>query len=307
VALKLLRAGAEVTVTTRFPVDAQHRFAAEPDAPEWIARLAIIGADFLRGDDVARVIESVRQRWGHLDILVNNAAQTIQRPAEYFREVSAGEERASPALGPVVLSSRGLAPAHSNAAQLHTAALTDSGFLAAFPAGEIDETGEQLDLRNENSWSLHLHDVEPTEWIESHVVSALVPFLLIRGLRSHLLGSPNEDRYVVNVSAMEGNFSRPTKTPRHPHTNAAKAALNMITRTSGESYAADGIHMTSVDTGWITDERAHPEKCEQRDIGFRPPLDVVDGAARICHPIFAGINGTRFSGVFLKDYEVSQW
>jgi NAD(P)-dependent dehydrogenase (short-subunit alcohol dehydrogenase family) len=279
-ALKLLRDGAEVVVTTRFPRDAHRRFALVPDAAEWRDRLHVHGVDFLDLLGVVGLVDAVAARWGHLDILINNAAQTIQRPPSYYRELSAAEGR--PALP-------------SSAAELF------------FPAGALDETGEPLDLRPVNSWMLKLHEVTPREWMEVQVINAFVPFLLIARLRPLLRASPFADRYVVNVSAMEGSFSRERKTANHPHTNMAKAGLNMLTRTIGDEYAAEGIHVTSVDTGWVTDERPQPARDGVRERGFRVPLDVVDGAARVYDPIVRGVHGDRVHGVFLKDYRVVQW
>ncbi|MGK5558761.1 SDR family oxidoreductase, partial [Actinomadura kijaniata] len=179
---------------------------------------------------------------------------------------------------------------------------------ALFPAGRVDETGQPLDLRDRNSWVLRLHEVDPAEWMEVQLVNAFAPFLLTSRLRGLMEASPFPDRYVVQVSAMEGSFSRRGKTVRHPHTNMAKAALNMLTRTSAADYAASGIHMTSVDTGWVTDERPHPGKQAQRAAGFRPPLDVIDGAARVYDPVVRGVGGgERLSGLFLKDYRPVEW
>jgi len=126
-------------------------------------------------------------------------------------------------------------------------------------------------------------------------------------LRSSLAASPARRTYVVNVSAMEGVFGRGYKGPGHPHTNMAKAALNMLTRTSAEELAAQGVHLSSVDTGWITDENPAPKKARIADQGFRTPLDIVDGAARIYDPIVRGEAGRPVSGVFLKDYRVADW
>ena len=119
--------------------------------------------------------------------------------------------------------------------------------------------------------------------------------------------SPARRKYVVNVSAMEGVFSRGYKGAGHPHTNMAKAALNMLTRTSAAELLADRILMTSVDTGWITDERPHPTKLRLAEEGFHAPLDLVDGAARVYDPIVRGERGEDLSGVFLKDYQPSGW
>ncbi|WP_433208281.1 SDR family NAD(P)-dependent oxidoreductase [Dactylosporangium sp. CS-047395] len=279
-ALKLLRDGADVIVTTRFPRDAATRFDAVPDADVWRHRLHVHGVDFLDLAGVVGLADAVTARWGHLDILVNNAAQTIQRPAAYYRELAAAEGRPALPAGPAELF---------------------------FPAGALDETGQPLDLRPVNSWTLKLHQVTPREWMEVQVVNAFVPFLLIARLRPLLAASPFPDRYVVNVSAMEGSFSRERKTADHPHTNMAKAGLNMLTRTIAGGYAADGIHVTSVDTGWVTDERPHATRGHLHERGFRVPLDVVDGAARVYDPIVRGVHGDPVHGVFLKDYREVQW
>ncbi|GIJ50725.1 oxidoreductase [Virgisporangium aliadipatigenens] len=299
-ALKLLRDGAEVLVTTRFPADAARRFAAVPDAGEWLDRLSIHGVDFLDLPGVLGLVEHVHGRWDHLDILVNNAAQTVHRPPAYHRAVRAAETLSlSGGAAAVVLSGRS-----SSGAAL---ALPPSTMDALFPAGRTDESGEPLDLRDVNSWMLGTGDVSPGEWLEVHVVNAFVPFLLTARLRGLLAAAPAPDRYVVQVSAMEGSFSRRHKTPRHPHTNMAKAALNMLTRTAAADYARDGIHMNSVDTGWITDERPHPGKQAAREAGFRPPLDVIDGAARVYDPIVRGVRGAPVHGLFLKDYRAVAW
>ena len=60
--------------------------------------------------------------------------------------------------------------------------------------------------------------------------------------------------------------------------------------------------MTSVDTGWITDERPHPTKMRLAEEGFHAPLDLVDGAARVYDPIVRGEAGEDLYGCFLKDY-----
>ena len=294
-AVKLLRDGAEVLVTTRFPRDAGRRFAALPDAPDWRDRLWVHGVDFVDLHGVLGLLGAVRDRWDRLDILVNNAAQTIQRPDGYHREVRAAEDQPPPTGIAITGGAR------------RRAITAGSSIVELFPPGERDETGEPLDLRSGNSWTLRVGDVTPREWLEAHVVNAFVPFLLTGQLRPLLAASPFPDRYVVQVSAMEGSFSRTRKTARHPHTNMAKAGLNMLTRTVAAEYAAEGIYMTSVDTGWVTDERPHPSKTAHRAAGFRPPLDVIDGAARVYDPIVRGVGGQRLSGVFLKDYRSVAW
>jgi NAD(P)-dependent dehydrogenase (short-subunit alcohol dehydrogenase family) len=299
--LKLLRDGAEVLVTTRFPRDTARRYAAVPDAARWLPRLWVHGVDFLDLPGVLRLIDAIGERWRHLDILVNNAAQTVHRPPGYHREVRAAEREALHGAAAAIALTGGSATPPGDVAALP--AVVD----ALFPAGRVDETGEPLDLRDANSWTLGVGEVSPREWLETQVVNAFVPFLLTGRLRPLLSAAPQPDRYVVQVSAMEGSFSRYGKTSRHPHTNMAKAALNMLTRTVAAEYAAAGIYMTSVDTGWVTDERPHPGKTAQRVAGFRPPLDVIDGAARVYDPIVRGVGGEPVYGVFLKDYRPVEW
>ena len=83
---------------------------------------------------------------------------------------------------------------------------------------------------------------------------------------------------------------------------------DMITRTSAEEmFQTDGILMTSVDTGWITDERPHYTKVRLAEEGFHAPLDLVDGAARVYDPSVQGELGVDLYGCFLKDYAKAQW
>ncbi|MEU8046950.1 SDR family NAD(P)-dependent oxidoreductase [Micromonospora echinofusca] len=298
-ALKLLRDGADVIVTTRFPRDAARRFAAVPDADDWADRLYVHGLDLLDLAGTFDFVALVGRRFTGLDILVNNAAQTLYRPAAYHREVRAAESTALE--GPAARFAIGAAPATAPSAGL------PSGLDAFFPAGRVDETGQPLDLREVNSWVLSDADVSPHEWLQVHVVNAFAPFLLTSRLRPLMRASAHPQRHVVQVSAMEGSYSRAGKTTRHPHTNMAKASLNMLVRTVAPDYLTSGIHMNSVDTGWVTDERPHPGKAAQRDLGFRPPLDVVDGAARVYDPIVRGVRGAPVSGQFLKDYRSVPW
>ena len=132
--------------------------------------------------------------------------------------------------------------------------LDESGLEPLFPEGIRDGEGQALDLREINSWRLDLHEVSTVELLEVHLVNAVAPFVLNARLKPLMLAAPSQDKHIVHVSAMEGQFYRSFKTTRHPHTNMAKAALNMMTRTCAEELAAARVYMNSVDTGWINDE-----------------------------------------------------
>jgi NAD(P)-dependent dehydrogenase (short-subunit alcohol dehydrogenase family) len=172
---------------------------------------------------------------------------------------------------------------------------------------ENDAGGLLPDLHHANSWSHKVDEVDPLELLEVQLCNMTAPFILVSRLRPALAAAAARRKYVVNVSAMEGQFSRGYKGPGHPHTNMAKAALNMLTRTSAQELLTDGILMTAVDTGWITDERPHPTKMRLADAGFHAPLDLVDGAARVYDPIVRGEAGEDLYGCFLKDFEPSPW
>ncbi|MCW2796339.1 SDR family NAD(P)-dependent oxidoreductase [Nocardioides sp.] len=342
IALRLLRDGAHTTITTRFPHDAVRRFVALDDSGDWIHRLKIVGIDLRDPTQVVGLADEVAAA-GPLDILINNAAQTVRRsPGAYSQLVElesaplpAGIElpelvtfdrisEAHPAAIAGTLTEHAVAHhegepvehalAARTAASMTALALSaGSASLEAHLAGTAVDAGGLLpDLQTTNSWTQTVDEVDPLELLEVQLCNSVAPFVLISRLRPAMRAAVEvggaRRAHVVNVSAMEGQFSRTYKGPGHPHTNMAKAALNMLTRTSaGEMFEADRILMNAVDTGWITDERPHQEKLRIAAEGWHAPLDLVDGAARVYDPIVRGEAGEDLHGHFLKDYEPSPW
>lgn len=324
--IKLLRAGAHLVVTTRFPQDSAQRYSQEPDFFRWKDRLEIYGLDLRHTPSVEAFCSHMAATHSRLDYIINNACQTVRRPPEFYehmmqRERSAHNELLQPQ--GEIAGSPGNAQSHASAL-VHTATGTASSAEISqlplleedrlrqghlFPDGLLDQDLQQVDLRELNSWRLNLAQVSTVEMLETQLVNAVAPFVLNARLKPLMLQTPDQDKHIVNVSAVEGQFYRRFKTTKHPHTNMAKAALNMMTRTSAAEYHADGIHMNSVDTGWVSDEDpAHIAERKTAEHGFHPPLDIVDGAARIVDPIIGGVlTGTNVWGQFLKDYFPTDW
>ncbi|MBZ4422444.1 SDR family oxidoreductase [Myxococcus sp. RHST-1-4] len=340
--LMLLRSGARVIATTRFPQDAAERYAREPDFADWSHRLHIHGLDLRHAPSVELFARHLEQTHHRLDILINNAAQTVRRPPGFYAHLLEGELRplgqlpahtrpllaghraciaaVRPALGDAGTGGTAMATwrssdpslgIHSSAAlSLLPYAMEQEGDTQAlFPQGRLDADLQQVDLRGMNSWRMKLAEVSTAEMLEVHLVNAVAPFILCGKLKPLMTRGRTTPGHIVNVSAMEGSFSRGTKTDRHPHTNMAKAALNMMTLTSAPDYAKDNLFMNAVDTGWVTDEdpALYAER-KQQDLDFQPPLDIVDGAARVVDPVISAENtGQYVWGNFFKDYRHTAW
>lgn len=327
IALRLLRDGAHTTITTRFPKDAIRRFKAMDDSADWLHRLEVVGIDLRDPAQSVALAEQVAAA-GPLDILINNATQTVRRLPSAYAALVDGEGAPLPA---------GELPAHSVIGAFNSGAVDG---LAALPVGTsgldaqqvadlalvagnasvarhldgtaIDAGGLVPDVVDSNTWVQTIEQISPVELLETQLCNYTSPFILISALRQAMADAAKKASsgrsYVVNVSAMEGVFGRGYKGAGHPNTNAAKAAMNMVTRTSAqEMFETDGILMTSIDTGWITDERPHYDKLRLADEGFHAPLDLVDGAARVYDPVVRGEAGEDLYGVFLKDYAPGKW
>jgi NAD(P)-dependent dehydrogenase (short-subunit alcohol dehydrogenase family) len=345
IGLKLLRAGAFVIATTRFPVDAAIRYSKEEDYSKWKDRLHIYGLDLRHTPSVEIFARYVEQTYSKLDFLVHNAAQTVRRPPAFYShllneefkpiselsdsakvlltsyetfksklngshllEESDGTEKAVPVSWGTRIPGIGiLSPAHlSQIPYTHDMSLPIEQI---FPSGKLDADLQQVDLRKTNSWRLRLGEIPTAEMIELQLINAIAPFVLSNVLVEMMKKENTGDKHIVNVSAMEGKFYRFKKEDRHPHTNMAKAALNMLTHTAAGGLLPFGIHINSVDTGWVTDEDPIELAKQKQDVhDFQPPLDIVDGAARVLDPIFHGIlTGEHWSGKFLKDYFPIEW
>ncbi|MBI5848811.1 MAG: SDR family oxidoreductase [Nitrospirae bacterium] len=341
--LLMLRAGATVIATTRFPVDAAIRYSKEEGYAEWGDRLHIHGLDLRHIPSVELFAGYVEHRYGRLDLLINNAAQTVRRPAGFYAHLIENEQKGFSALSgeaqklltdhevckkqiqslcqsdnaqdaalPVAWHNQNPGIGLRESARLSQIPYSHDNSLASeelFPSGKLDADLQQVDLRKTNSWRLRLGEIGTSEMLEVQLVNSVAPFVLCNRLVSLMQRDYTGKKHIVNVTAMEGKFFRFKKDARHPHTNMAKAALNMLTHTSAEDLAKAGIYMNAVDTGWVTDEDPlELSQLKQKVHDFQPPLDIVDGAARVCDPFFDGIlTGKHWCGKFLKDYFPIDW
>ncbi len=355
-ALKLLRAGASVILTTRFPRDAATKYSTQQDFHRWEDRLHIYGVDLRNLKSVDFFTQYLLNTYRRLDIIVNNAAQTVRRPPAFYRHLidleSLDYQELPAEIKPLLswnlakrraesdpagirfavrtvnreqshqLSAREnrqiaeIVPPKYPVSAVNAAQMGEMPLIAAdkqesdtfFPPGSYDEQGEQIDLRSFNSWVMKDDEVSITELLEVHIINAIVPFVINSHLKKLMMREPNIDKYIINVSSIEGRFNSANKPWQHPHTNMAKAALNQMTRTCAREYANHGIFMNAVDPGWVSFHDPYPQIEAMRDRGIEPCFDFIDAAARICDPIYTGINqGKNVFGKLFEHYLETDW
>lgn len=170
--LRLLRDGCFVVVTTRFPVNAAERFSKESDFDVWKHRLKIARLELQDMRSIEEFLVYVQQNIPHLDILINNAAQTIYRPFQYYESLMSDEVKHLPSLSKdannllVSKNQEQLVQSHSMISSPTKSALPRRANSSEFPDNQKDEHGEQLDIRLRNSWTYNLDEVPLQELLQ---------------------------------------------------------------------------------------------------------------------------------------------
>jgi len=296
-ALKFLRNNAELTVTTRFPAIAYEQFQKEHDFEEWKNRLTVYGLDLRNLEALGQFIDFYFGKNDTLDILINNAAQTIQYNANYYASLLDNERK--------LLQNQETPITPNKTNWIANEQIEDKVIKQVV---DLNRFGQPVDERLKNSWNSTLEEIDMRELLEVNLINQISPYILIKELSPLMRKSTFDSKFIINVTSSEGQFSYSNKTIFHPHTNMTKAALNMLTRTSGQDYARQNIFMNCVDVGWISTGAAEHLRKKQFNEGYIPPLDSVDGAARILHPIYEKIeNNITFIGKLIKNYRIEDW
>ena len=298
-ALKLLRANAHVTVTTRFPAVALTQFQQEKDYSDWAENLVVYGLDLRNLKSVENFIQHYKNTHQTLDILINNAAQTIKYTNQYYAPLVSKEQQllSEFSKNPLLIA---------NETSVTDTALLNGHVKAHFLT--YNRFGQPVDKRAKNSWNASLEEISMQELIEVNLINQISPYFLIKELLPLLKNSSVAKKHIINVTSSEGQFSYRNKTMYHPHTNMTKAALNMMTLTAAKTFEKEAIYMNAVDVGWISTGANESLRKKQFEKGYIPPLDPVDGASRIFHPIYENEkNNTIFTGKLLKNYRIVDW
>lgn len=283
VCLRLLRQGASVIAVTRYPKSALENYMNEPDYDSFKDRLYIIGFDLMRVDRIGELVGQIEGICGGLDILINNAAQTVKKSAAYYTALDIHEKEL------LLEGGAHLVPAP-----------TDGGAFPPVPDNRATDYGETPE---NNSWVRKPEEISVQELLEVQLINVTAPFMLTNGLRSCLARGRSRNKFVINVSSVEGRFNTKQKLARHVHTNMAKASLNMMTHSIASDFAKDRIFVYSCDPGWVSNQFPAAYKISQN---FEPYLSFEDGAARVLYPITKNLDEEKIkdSGTFYKDYRI---
>ena len=350
IATKLLSYGAKVLITSRFPKDALFKFQKDPDYEKWKNNLVVYPIDFRIFESTIKFVQFINDNFPHVDILINNAAQTIRRTASYYKyllpietkdlnkeddkkiikndfvnlqnQLKEGEKEQNPAKSKNEIKNA-LISLVDNKSKEYQEILPLSVIASQIRIMEeksqphvtvMGGDGQPYDFsKGKNSWNFEFDEIPFQEFTEVQIINTWTPYYLCVKLKPLMMQSPFPDKYIVNVTSVEGIFNH-YKRSSHVHTNMAKAALNMFTRTCG-SYLKDiGIYMTCVDTGWVSpmnemNSLLDKDKKNSYENEFvNVPLDELDGAMRVLHPIIEGIKNKNYLfGILLKDYVKSPW
>ena len=285
-ALRLLRMGASVIAVTRYPKSALNAYQQEPDYDSFKDRLYLIGFDLMRVDRIQELISQIAIICNHkLDILINNAAQTVKKSNHYYAQLEMQENNLS-------------LPYDQKLMQMTP---RETMKLSLIPENQVIDYSE---TPTSNSWVRKPEEISPQELLEVQLINVTAPFLLTNGLRHCLAYDNSVRKFVINVSSVEGRFNTKQKLARHVHTNMAKASLNMMTHSIASDFVKDEIYVYSCDPGWVSNQFPSAYKISQE---FKPYLSFDDGAVRILYPIILHMHDTekiKDYGRFYKDYKL---
>lgn len=292
-ALRMLRDGAKVIVITRYPYDALDRYKKEPDYETFKERLIIYGFNLMQVNKIEELIQFIKTQFPEgLDILINNAAQTIKKANSYYQELEQREQQMK---------------------LLHTSA--DCAFIEDVIEKELSNylpmpTQQQICVKEEgpffNSWVAKAEDISVQEMLEVQLINVTTPFLLVGQLKQWMAKSRHKNTFIINVSSVEGKFNKKKKLSRHVHTNMAKASLNMMTHSLSMEYEKEGIYIYSVDPGWVSNQFPSDYNASKE---FEQYLTFEDAASRICYPIYTKLDEEviKDAGTLWKDYRIQEY